>query len=93
MIVQNINYTNRNINFKGKNNTQLKNNQPTPLKDGIKTAEIWLAIGLGLDCVSKKCVIFKNSPVKNSIAINSAVAFCAGAVTTAKDVIQQKNKF
>lgn len=90
MKIQNINYTNRNINFNKNNNK--KKHQPSPIKEGGKTAAIWLGFGLGFDYVSRKCVVFKNSPIKNSLFINGTLAVLAGGVTTIKSLVRVKSQ-
>lgn len=51
------------------------------------TTAAWFAFGVGLDCVGRKCKVFK-SPTQNSIFINSIIASAAGIVT----FLSQKKK-
>lgn len=90
MRIQNINYTSGNINFRNNNKKRIQ--QPSPIKDGLKTAGVWLGFGLGFDFVTRKCVVFKNSPIKNSLFVNSTLAILAGGFTTIKNLIKQKQK-
>ena len=89
MRIQNINYTGRNINFRNNNKKQIQ--QPSPIKEGLKTAGVWLGFGLGFDFVCRKCVVFKNSPVKNSLFVNSTLAVLAGGFTTIKSLVKIKS--
>lgn len=89
MKIQNINYTSRNINFRNNNKKQIQ--QPSPIKEGLKTTGVWLGFGLGFDFVCRKCVVFKNSPVKNSLFVNSTLAVLAGGFTTIRNFIKTKN--
>lgn len=93
MKIQNINYTSRNINFRN-NNKKQKHQQPntSPIQEGIKTAGVWLGFGLGFDYICRKCVVFKNSPVKNSLFLNSLLAILAGGVTTIKSLVKIKSQ-
>lgn len=89
MKVQNIHLANPQISFK--NNP--KNKQTSPiLKESLKTAGVWFGFGLGFDYFCRKCVVFKNSPVKNSLFINSTLALLAGGFTLIKGLIKSKSK-
>lgn len=89
MKVQNIQLANYQTNFKA--NTQIKQNVPNPvLKESFKTAGIWLGFGLGFDYFCRKCVVFKNSPIGNSLFINSTLALIAGGYTLLKGMHDQK---
>ena len=84
--IQNIQLT-QNIYFQNRRKTQ--QTQPihhtqSPVKEGLKTAGVWLGFGVALDFVCRKCVVFKNSPTKNSLFVNSVLAIIAGAYTTIK---------
>ncbi len=57
---------------------------PSPFKEGLKTAGVWLGFGVALDMVCRKCVVFKNSPTKNSLFVNSLLALIAGSYTAIK---------
>ena len=90
MRIQSINYTSRNINFRNNDKRQIQ--QPSPIKEGLKTAGVWLGFGLGFDFVCRKFVVFKNSPVKNSLFINSALAVLAGGYTVIKSLVKIKSE-
>lgn len=89
MKIQSINYTNRNINFKKNNKTQIQ--KPSPIQEGFKTAGVWLGFGLGFDFVCRKFVVFKNSPIKNSLFVNSTLAVLAGGFTALKNSVKVKS--
>lgn len=89
MKVQNIQIKNYQTNFK--NNPDKKQINPI-YKESLKTAGIWLGFGLGFDYFCRKCVVFKNSPVKNSLAINGTLALIAGGFTLAKWLFKSKTK-
>ncbi|GEM_PF-1598050 len=86
-----INNSNIYYKNKGQKTVPVKPAQPSqakpvsPATDSLKTAGIWLGFGLGFDYITKKCVIFKKSPVKNSLAVNGILAVLAGGVTFIKD--------
>lgn len=86
MRIQNIQLTNRCF---GANSERSQNSQ-NPIQDSLKTTGTWLGFGVGLDYFSRKCVVFKNSPIKNSLCFNSALAIIAGGCTLFKDLRNNK---
>lgn len=90
MKIQNINYTSRNINFRNNAKKQIK--QSSPIQEGLKTTGVWLGFGLGFDFVTRKCVVFKNSPTKNSLFINSTLAILAGGYVAIKSLVEIKSQ-
>ena len=91
MRIQNIQFTNQRIDFKKNNKSQItQQNTTTPIKEGIKTAGVWLGFGLGFDYVCRKFVVFKNSPIKNSLLVNSILAVLAGGFTAIKAGFKNK---
>ena len=79
----------QNIQFLGYSKSPRKNNRKVeterPVTQSLKTAGAWFAFGVGFDFVGRKCAIFK-SPTKNSLFINSVLAFLAGSYTLLKGV-------
>lgn len=77
----------QNIQFLGYPKNPRKNTKKikteNPFTQSIKTAGAWFGFGVGLDFVGRKCAVFK-SPTKNSLFINSVLAFLAGSYTLFK---------
>lgn len=74
----------QNIQFAGTPNTTTKRQKyESPVSSSMKTAGAWFGFGVGLDYVGRKCSVFK-SPTKNSLFINSVLAFLAGTCTFIK---------
>lgn len=90
MKVQNIQTINYQTNFKNK--PLKEQNTDLVFKKSLQTAGIWLGFGLGFDYFCRKCVVFKNSPVKNSLFINSSLALLAGGYELIKGLHKSKNK-
>ncbi len=84
MKIQNIQPSYSNIYFKSTSNRQQPIHRSSPVKEGLKTAGIWLSFGVALDFVCRKCVVFKNSPTKNSLLVNSVLALIAGSCAALK---------
>ncbi|MDY6309915.1 MAG: hypothetical protein SPL72_01415 [Cyanobacteriota bacterium] len=86
---------NTSIYFKNNYQQNNKNNSSTrvshPAADSLKTAGLWLGFGLGFDFLTRKCVIYKNSPTKNSLAVNGILALVAGAVTYFKESFKKSS--
>ncbi|MDE6138051.1 MAG: hypothetical protein K2F57_01110 [Candidatus Gastranaerophilales bacterium] len=90
MRIQNIQYTTGNISFNNKNTLPKQDKYTNPTKEAIKTTGVWLGFGLGFDFVCRKFIVFKNSPTKNSLLINSIVALAAGSYTLMKELKDKK---
>lgn len=87
MKVQNVQYKNNTT------NSNLRNkNINSPIHESLKTAGVWLGFGLGFDVFTRKCVVFKNSPIKNSLFINTTLALIASTYTYIKSIVQKKQK-
>ena len=86
---------NTSIYFKNNYQQNNKNNSSTrvshPAADSLKTAGLWLGFGLGFDFLARKCVIYKNSHSKNSLAVNGILALVAGAVTYFKESFKKSS--
>ena len=67
---------------------KIQKSNPTPIQEGLKTAAAWLTFGLVFDFVCRKFVVFKNSPVKISLVINSALAVLAGGYTAVRNSLK-----
>ncbi len=76
MRVQNVSFAQ---NFNCAKNSKVNSNKLS-IQPAAQTALGWFAFGVGLDFVGRKCSIFK-SPAKNSLFINSVLAFMAGSYT------------
>lgn len=69
------------VSFNGKIQTQYyKPRISNNTQKALTTTGAWFAFGVGLDCVGRKCKVFK-SPTKNSVFINSIISLIAGIVT------------
>ncbi|HIS82472.1 hypothetical protein DBY21_05395 [Candidatus Gastranaerophilales bacterium] len=55
----------------------VRHNSVNRTQKALTTTSAWFAFGVGLDCVGRKCTVFK-SPTKNSIFINSIISSGAG---------------
>ncbi len=89
MKIQNVQLTSCQRSFGAASKSKQNLSNPV-LKESLKTAGIWLGFGLGFDYFCRKCVVFKNSPVKNSLCITSALAIIAGGFTLIKGLHDNK---